>query len=90
MATVTLTICDVCRDTSKKVTHWTIRGPLGEVELDLCADDALSLETLVKTQDGPSEPRKPRRVPRPRKGATPAMERRMATMEEIEARKQKE
>lgn len=48
MALVSITVCDVCEDRGKPTTHWRIEVG-GEVfEVDLCAEDAEPIATVIK------------------------------------------
>jgi hypothetical protein len=93
MATIEVTVCDVCRNPERGTTQFTIGEDGTNSALELCRDHAAPLRELLKrgvvTTAGATRTPKVATVRK-----TPARRRRtgfdsaVATMDEIEARKQ--
>lgn len=89
MATMSMTVCDKCKDVTKRADTYTIEGGGRLSTLDLCAEDAkvlIEYQRLVpKPVVGPMEASRPRGARRNNGRASS----RIVTMEELEKMKAK-
>lgn len=86
MAVLNVTVCDVCKDASKRANTWTVEGGGVRVVVDLCADDSADIQAFVdRFKSAKPDGAKPPRPKRP----SQKMDALEATMDEIEAMKGK-
>lgn len=99
MAIIEVTVCDVCRNPDRGTVHFTVGEDDTDSELELCRDHAAPLRDLLKHGTTPSirtsgttHTQTRPKIPTARKVATrrrrSGFDNAVATMEEIEARKQ--
>jgi hypothetical protein len=74
MAKLQVVVCDECKSLTKATRRYQIRRDGSTVNVDLCADDSKALDKLIDAHGAASSARTP-------------FEKKVSTVEEIEARK---
>ena len=94
MATIEVTVCDICRKPELPTTRFLVTDESaggGVTVMELCAIHASPLRTLLDQVTGTSKPataRKSRAASSSTRRKRTGFDKAVATMEEIEARKQ--
>lgn len=90
MASIMVTVCDICKDPVRETTAWEIRGADGVRSFDLCDEHVVPLAEIYNLHDaigGSAKPRRKavaRRTPTTRRGPAAI---KVTPMDEVEALK---